>query len=79
MLECNTERFRRAGTPAGGGLANGRGLAGLYAAVHHDVGGVGRLLDADTVGAMSQQRGVRGLDGLVEQLAGAVGLRRRSS
>jgi CubicO group peptidase (beta-lactamase class C family) len=56
LVECNTARFRRAGTPAGGGLANGRGLAGLYAALHHEVGGVGRLLDADTVGAVSQQQ-----------------------
>lgn len=56
LIECNTARFRRAGTPAGGGLANGRGLAGLYAAVHHEIGGGPRLLDADTVGAMSQQQ-----------------------
>jgi CubicO group peptidase (beta-lactamase class C family) len=56
LVECNSERFRRAGTPAGGGLANGRGLAGLYASVHHEIGGVARLLDEETVGAMSQQQ-----------------------
>ena len=56
LVECNSERFRRAGTPAGGGLANGRGLAGLYASVHHEIDGVARLLDEDTVGAMSQQQ-----------------------
>jgi CubicO group peptidase (beta-lactamase class C family) len=53
-IECNEVAFRRAGTPAGGGLANGRALAGLYAAVHHDVGGVNRLLDDDTVAIMTQ-------------------------
>jgi CubicO group peptidase (beta-lactamase class C family) len=56
LVACNTERFRRAGTPAGGGLANGRGLAGLYASIHHEIGGQVRLLDAETVGAMSQQQ-----------------------
>ena len=61
LIECNSERFRRAGTPAGGGLANGRGLAGLYASIHHEVGGEGRLLDEDTVGAVSQQQ-VSGLE-----------------
>lgn len=56
LVECNAERFRRAGTPAGGGLANGRGLAGLYASIHHDVGGVRRLLDEETVALVSQQQ-----------------------
>jgi CubicO group peptidase (beta-lactamase class C family) len=56
LVECNSERFRRAGTPAGGGLANGRGLAGLYASIHHEISGEGRLLDEETVGAMSQQQ-----------------------
>jgi CubicO group peptidase (beta-lactamase class C family) len=56
LIECNAPRFRRAGTPAGGGLANGRGLAGLYAAIHHEIGGVARLLDSETVGAVSQQQ-----------------------
>jgi CubicO group peptidase (beta-lactamase class C family) len=56
LIECNAARFRRAGTPAGGGLANGRGLAGLYAAVHHAVGGEARLLDAEAIGAVSQQQ-----------------------
>jgi CubicO group peptidase (beta-lactamase class C family) len=56
LIECNAERFRRAGTPAGGGLANGRGLAGLYAAIHHEIGGEARLLDRETVGAVSQQQ-----------------------
>jgi CubicO group peptidase (beta-lactamase class C family) len=56
LVECNAERFRRAGTPAGGGLANGRGLAGLYASIHHEIGGQERLLDEETVGAVSQQQ-----------------------
>jgi CubicO group peptidase (beta-lactamase class C family) len=56
LVECNAARFRRAGTPAGGGLANGRGLAGLYASIHHAIGGQDRLLDEQTVGAMSQQQ-----------------------
>ena len=56
LIECNSERFRRAGTPAGGGLANARGLAALYASVHHSIGGQPRLLDSETVGAVSQQQ-----------------------
>jgi CubicO group peptidase (beta-lactamase class C family) len=56
LVECNSARFRRAGTPAAGGLANGRGLAGLYASIHHEVSGVTRLLDEETVGAVSQQQ-----------------------
>jgi CubicO group peptidase (beta-lactamase class C family) len=56
LIECNAARFRRAGTPAGGGLANARGLAGLYAAIHHEIGGQARLLDSETVGAVSQQQ-----------------------
>ncbi|HEY1652224.1 MAG TPA: serine hydrolase domain-containing protein [Acidimicrobiales bacterium] len=56
LVECNSVRFRRVGTPAGGGLANGRGLAGLYASIHHEISGVARLLDAETVGAVSQQQ-----------------------
>jgi CubicO group peptidase (beta-lactamase class C family) len=56
LIECNAARFRRAGTPAGGGLANGRGLAGLYAAIHHEIGGQTRLLDPETAGAVSQQQ-----------------------
>jgi CubicO group peptidase (beta-lactamase class C family) len=53
-VACNDVSFRRAGTPAAGGLASARGLAGMYAAVHHEVGGVPRLLDDETVGQMSQ-------------------------
>ena len=53
-IECNEEAFRRAGTPAGGGLSNARGLAGMYAAVHHEVAGVPRLLDDETVAVMTQ-------------------------
>ncbi len=56
LVECNAERFRRAGTPAGGGLANGRGLSALYASIHHEIGGLDRLLDEETVGLMSQQQ-----------------------
>ena len=53
-VECNEVRFRRAGTPAAGGLASARGLAGLYAAVQHEVAGASRLLDDETVGQVSQ-------------------------
>ena len=53
-IECNEVRFRRAGSPAAGGLASARGLAGMYAAVRHEVGGVARLLDDETVGQVSQ-------------------------
>jgi CubicO group peptidase (beta-lactamase class C family) len=53
-IECNEVAFRRAGTPAGGGLSNGRGLAGMYAAAQHEVGGMERLLDDETVAAMTQ-------------------------
>ena len=42
-------------------MANGRGLAGLYAAVHHEVGGVARL-DADTSRAAMSQQQVWGLE-----------------
>ena len=56
LAECNSARFRRAGTLAAGGLANGRGLAGLFASVHHEIGGTPRLLDEETVGAISQQQ-----------------------
>jgi CubicO group peptidase (beta-lactamase class C family) len=53
-VECNEARFRRAGTPAAGGLASARGLAGMYAAVEHEVAGVPRLLDDETVAQVSQ-------------------------
>jgi CubicO group peptidase (beta-lactamase class C family) len=53
-IECNDIPFRRAGTPAGGGLSNARGLAGMYAAARHEVGGMDRLLDDETVAAMTQ-------------------------
>jgi CubicO group peptidase (beta-lactamase class C family) len=53
-IACNEVPFRRAGTPAGGGLSNARGLAGMYAAVHHEVAGVPRLLDDETVAVVSQ-------------------------
>jgi CubicO group peptidase (beta-lactamase class C family) len=53
-IACNEVAFRRAGTPAGGGLSNARGLAGMYAAVHHEVAGVSRLLDDETIDDVSQ-------------------------
>jgi CubicO group peptidase (beta-lactamase class C family) len=53
-VECNQASFRRAGTPAAGGLASARGLAGMYACLQHEVAGVPRLLDDDTVGQVSQ-------------------------
>ena len=53
-VECNEARFRRAGTPAAGAVASARGLAGMYAAVEHEVGGVPRLLDDETIGQVGQ-------------------------
>jgi hypothetical protein len=53
-VECNEAPFRRAGTPAAGALASARGLAGMYAAVEHEVAGVPRLLDDETVAQVSQ-------------------------
>jgi CubicO group peptidase (beta-lactamase class C family) len=55
-FECNSERFRRAGTPAAGGLASARGLAGLYASARHDIDGVPRLLNDDVMGRISQMQ-----------------------
>ncbi len=52
-LWANTEEVRRVGPPAAGALATARGLARMYASVHHDLGG-GRLLDDDTVAQVAQ-------------------------
>ncbi|MBE1536368.1 serine hydrolase domain-containing protein [Actinomadura algeriensis] len=49
----NGEEPRRIGPPALGGLATARGLASMYAALGHDVGGE-RIADADVVAQMSQ-------------------------
>jgi CubicO group peptidase (beta-lactamase class C family) len=46
--------MRRAGPPAAGALASGRGLASLYASLRHEVNGHPRLLTDDTIGQMSQ-------------------------
>ena len=51
----NDEDYRRVGPPAAGGLAIARGLSGMYAALHHDLGG-GRLLSDDTIAQVSQQQ-----------------------
>jgi CubicO group peptidase (beta-lactamase class C family) len=55
MLETvNEVAMRRAGSPAVGALASGRGLAALYASLRHELGGCSRLLTDDTIGQMSQ-------------------------
>lgn len=53
-LRVNDEDFRRVGPPAAGGLATARGLARMYACLHHDLGGDGRLLSPDTIDQVSQ-------------------------
>ena len=50
----NDPSFRRAGPPAVGVLASGRGLAALYASLRHDVGGHPRVLTRDTIAQMAQ-------------------------
>jgi CubicO group peptidase (beta-lactamase class C family) len=50
----NEVAMRRAGAPAVGVLASGRGLAALYAALRHEVNGCPRVLTEDTIGQMSQ-------------------------
>ena len=50
----NDPSFRRVGQPAAGLLASARGLAGLYACLRHEIGGMPRLLSEDTIGQMSQ-------------------------
>ena len=50
----NEVEFRRAGVPAAGVLATARGLAGLYAALRHEVGGQPPLISDDTVARVSQ-------------------------
>ena len=49
----NEAAFRRSGAPAACVLASARGLARMYAALRHDVGGE-RLLTDDTVAQVSQ-------------------------
>jgi CubicO group peptidase (beta-lactamase class C family) len=50
----NEVAMRRAGAPAVGALASGRGLAALYAALRHETNGCPRVLTEDTIGQMSQ-------------------------
>jgi len=56
----NEVPFRRSAAPAASGMASARGLARLYAAVRHDVGGE-RLLTDDTVAQMAQLQ-VQGIE-----------------
>lgn len=53
LTAVNDEDFRRAGTPAAGGLATAAGLARLYAAIAFDLGG-GPILSAQTIETMTQ-------------------------
>lgn len=64
LARVNDEDFRRVGPPAAGGLATARGLARLYASLHHDTTGpakLGRLLSDDTISQVSQTQ-VSGID-----------------
>jgi CubicO group peptidase (beta-lactamase class C family) len=54
FVRVNGEEFRRVGPPAAGMLATARGLAALYAALHHEVAGQPRLVGDETIAAMSQ-------------------------
>jgi CubicO group peptidase (beta-lactamase class C family) len=55
MLDTvNEVAMRRAGPPAAGALASGRGLAALYTSLRHELNGCPRLLTDDTIGQMSQ-------------------------
>lgn len=60
LTRINDEDFRRVGPPGAGGLATARGLARMYAAVHHDLGS-DRILSDDTIEQVSQVQ-VAGLD-----------------
>jgi CubicO group peptidase (beta-lactamase class C family) len=64
LTRVNDEEYRRAGSPAVGGLATARGLAHMYASLHHDTSldrQHGRLLSQDTIAQMSQTQ-VTGVD-----------------
>jgi CubicO group peptidase (beta-lactamase class C family) len=50
----NEVAMRRAGAPAVGALASGRGLAALYASLRHGVNDCPRVLTETTIGQMSQ-------------------------
>ena len=54
LATVNEVAMRRAGPPAAGALASGRGLAALYASLRHEMSGCPRLLTDDTIGQMSQ-------------------------
>lgn len=55
-VEVNREPSRRAGAPAVGALGSARGLATTYAALTHEIAGVPRLLDDETIDQVSQQQ-----------------------
>ena len=61
LTSVNDEDYRRVGPPAGGGLATARGLARMYAGLHHHLGAAPRLLSDDTIAAVTQIQ-VSGLD-----------------
>ena len=61
LTRVNDEDYRRVGPPAAGGLATARGLARLYASLHHDLDGQPRLLSDDTIAQVSQMQ-VGGLE-----------------
>lgn len=60
LARINDADYRRAEAPAICGMSNARGLAKLYAALTHDVGGP-RLLNHDTISQMSQLQ-VQGIE-----------------
>jgi CubicO group peptidase (beta-lactamase class C family) len=54
LATVNEVAMRRAGPPAAGALASGRGLAALFASLRHEMSGCPRVLTDDTIGQMSQ-------------------------
>lgn len=60
LSRINEPDFRRSSVPAASVMASARGLARMYAALTHDVGGP-RLLDDDTIGQVSQLQ-VQGIE-----------------
>lgn len=54
LRQVNDRALQRVGPPAVGVLTNGRGLAALYACLHHETNGQPRLLDDDTIAQMAQ-------------------------
>jgi CubicO group peptidase (beta-lactamase class C family) len=61
LTRVNDEDYRRVGPPAAGGLATARGLARMYASLHHPMNNNPRLLSDDTIAQVSQMQ-VNGIE-----------------